>query len=79
MDALMREPVPDPAEIGRAATAAGLNLAAFEQTRNDPAVAAQVAREQQAGLAMGIRTTPSALIIRTGAAAWRARAQKKAR
>ncbi len=62
VDALMREPTPDAAAIARAATVAGMNLAAFDKTRNDPAVAAQVVREQQAGLAMGIRTTPSALI-----------------
>ncbi len=62
VDALMHETMPDDDAIGRAATAAGLNLAAFAQTRADPAVAAQVVREQQAGLAMGIRTTPSALV-----------------
>ena len=62
VDALLAEKAADAAAIDRAAAAAGLDLPAFARTRADPTVAAQVVQEQQAGLAMGIRTTPSALV-----------------
>ena len=62
VDALLREPVPDPAAIARAAAAAGLDGDAMARFVQKPDAAAQVERERQAGLAFGIQATPSALL-----------------
>ena len=62
LDALWRESVPNAVALERAAAVAGIDLAAWEKARRDPAILAQVQREQQAGLAFGIRSTPSALL-----------------
>lgn len=68
IEALLGEPSPDAAGIERAAQQVGLNLETFEKARRDPAISAQVEREHQAGLAFGIRSTPSALLNGRGLA-----------
>jgi protein-disulfide isomerase len=62
MDALLAEPTPDDAALQRVARSQELDLGKFAEGRRDPGVAAAVEREQQAALAFGIRSTPSALI-----------------
>ena len=62
VDAVMASPSPDEQTLQHAATQAGVDVATWEAARKDPAVLAQTQREQQAGLALGITTTPTLLL-----------------
>lgn len=62
IDALLRDPVPDSAAIGQAARTAGLDLDAMARFVDGPVAHGLVDRERQAGLALGVRATPGALV-----------------
>ncbi len=66
LDALFQEAKPDEAAIQRAAAAAQLDLALFDGARTDAKLQSQVVMEQQSALALGIRSTPSALVNGAG-------------
>ncbi len=62
IDALLRDPVPDGTAIGKAARAVGLDADAMARFVEAPQTKAMVDRERQAGLALGVRATPGALV-----------------
>jgi protein-disulfide isomerase len=68
VDRLLQEPVPDEVAVRRAVAAVGLDAGTFDKDRATPELAHALDRERQAGLAFGIRATPSALLNGRGLA-----------
>ncbi|MSP93040.1 MAG: hypothetical protein EXR79_14770 [Myxococcales bacterium] len=68
IDKLFESPVPDAVAVQRAAAALQLDTAAHARSVGAPETVGALDRERQAGLAFGIRATPSALINGRGVA-----------